>query len=93
MRKLGLLTNSIHRSRSRARINVGSAGPRGRGASAPSPICVESMNQGVCSHTDSERELTGTWCAPEVHLAVEKGYQIIKVHEVYQYPSVRVYNK
>ncbi|KAK3915759.1 putative DNA polymerase [Frankliniella fusca] len=55
--------------------------------------CVESMNQGVCSHTDSERELTGTWCAPEVQLAVEKGYQIMKVHEVYQYPNVRVYNK
>ena len=35
----------------------------------------------VCSHSDSERQITGTWCTPELNKAVEKGYKITYIHE------------
>ena len=37
------------------------------------------------------RALTGTWVKDEVRLAVEKGYRILEIHEVYQY-HVTQYN-
>ena len=46
------------------------------------------MSQELCRHDDpTDRQLLGTWCAPELQLALEMGYQIIAVHEVYQYPG------
>ena len=55
--------------------------------------CCEAQNQNDCSHDNPEdRCLTGTWCAPELHLALQKGYKIMKVHEVYQYPGVKKFN-
>ncbi|KAK3920747.1 putative DNA polymerase [Frankliniella fusca] len=56
--------------------------------------CVETMQEERCTHDDpAQRELTDTWCAPELLLALnEKGYQLIRVHEVYQYPGVMEYN-
>lgn len=54
--------------------------------------CAETMNQESCHHSDKERELRGTWCAPEFQLAVKKGYIISAIHEVYQYPHVKGYN-
>ena len=29
----------------------------------------------VCSHTPEQRQITGTWCTPELEKAVEKGYK------------------
>lgn len=43
--------------------------------------------------TPSERQLTSTWCAPEIHLALEKGYEILRVHEVYQYPRTMQFDE
>ena len=40
-----------------------------------------------CTHTDAERMLRGTWCTPEIEKAIEKGYQIIKIHEVWNFPE------
>jgi hypothetical protein len=41
---------------------------------------------GDCEHTeDEERALTGTWVMDEVRLAVEKGYRILEIYEVYEY--------
>ena len=55
--------------------------------------CTESQNQNECIHDNPEnRYLTGTWCAPELHLAVKKGYTIIRTHEVYQYPGMKQYD-
>ena len=39
----------------------------------------------VCKHSDEERMLTGTWCTPELLKAVEKGYRIIRIHEVWHF--------
>ena len=39
-----------------------------------------------CTHTDAERILRGTWCTPEIEKAVEKGYVIKHIHEVWHFP-------
>ena len=56
--------------------------------------CAETESKELCCHNDPTlRQLTGTWCAPELLLAVhEKGYKIVRVHEVYQYPGTMQYN-
>ena len=35
-----------------------------------------------CPHSDADRTLRGTWCTPELVKAVEKGYTLVKIHEV-----------
>ena len=42
-----------------------------------------------CVHTDTERMLRGCWCTPEIVQAVQKGYKIIKIHEVWNFPQQR----
>ena len=42
-----------------------------------------------CPHTDPQRALTGTWCTPELHKAVEQGYVVLKIHEVWHFPQSR----
>lgn len=39
----------------------------------------------MCGHSREERMLRGTWCTPEIQKAVEKGYQLIKIHEVFHF--------
>jgi len=39
-----------------------------------------------CCHTDEQRTITGTWCTPEINKALEKGYVLKKVHEVWNFP-------
>ena len=44
----------------------------------------------ICSHTDQQRQITGTWCTSELEKAVEKGYQILKIHEVWHFPKTQM---
>jgi hypothetical protein len=47
---------------------------------------VLNLNTKECHHkTDEERALTGTCVIDEVRLAVQKGYRILEIHEVYEY--------
>lgn len=39
----------------------------------------------MCAHSEAERMLRGTWCTPELQKAVEKGYTILKIHEVWHF--------
>ena len=39
-----------------------------------------------CPHPDADRTLRGTWCTPEPVKAVEKGYTLVKIHEVWHFP-------
>ena len=39
----------------------------------------------MCGHSTQQRALRGTWCTPELHKAVEKGYKILKIHEVWHF--------
>lgn len=56
--------------------------------------CVDSESEDICRHDDpSDRQLTSSWCAPELLLALqEKNYVLIAVHEVYQYPETMQYD-
>jgi hypothetical protein len=43
-----------------------------------------------CTHeTVAERALTGTWVLDEIRVAVQHGYEVVKVHEVYEYQETR----
>lgn len=37
-------------------------------------------------HDDTDRVLRGTWCTPELMEAVEQGYHIVRIHEVWHFP-------
>ena len=41
----------------------------------------------VCAHTDAERSLRGTWCTPEILKALDKGYRLLQIHEVWHFPA------
>lgn len=41
----------------------------------------------VCRHTQEERCITGAWCTPELEKALEMGYQILKIYEVWHFPE------
>ena len=38
-----------------------------------------------CNHTDEQRALTGTWCSPELDKAVELGYEVQYIYEVWHF--------
>ena len=38
-----------------------------------------------CVHTEQQRALTGTWCSPELSKAVELGYQVQYIYEVWHF--------
>ena len=39
----------------------------------------------MCTHTDNERMLRGTWATIEIQKAVELGYRVLKIHEVWHF--------
>ncbi|KAJ8909768.1 hypothetical protein NQ315_007965 [Exocentrus adspersus] len=47
--------------------------------------CGEDMNPGSCRHDEEERALVGTWVMDEVNKALEMGYLMLKVYEVWSY--------
>ncbi len=55
--------------------------------------CAVDAHLGICSHTETERALTFTWCTPEINLALQKGYRILKLFEVYHYDESSQYDK
>ena len=44
------------------------------------------QRQHYCMHSDTERMLRGTWCTPELLKAVQMGYVIKRIHEVWNFP-------
>ena len=53
--------------------------------------CVH-IPRAECTHTeDEDRALAGSWVMDEVRLAVQKGYMILEIYEVYEY-QVAQYN-
>lgn len=47
--------------------------------------CGETQNPNDCDHSSEERELSGTWTMVEIRKAIEKGYKIIEMYELWQY--------
>ena len=48
--------------------------------------CTDTLNQNPCTHSEQERAILGTWCHVELMKAIEKGYKILKIHEVWHFP-------
>lgn len=55
--------------------------------------CADTENQDDCRCSDSDRVITGTWCTPELDLAVSKGYTILKFYEVYHFNESSQYDR
>ncbi|OOY49400.1 hypothetical protein BOV97_12840 [Solemya velum gill symbiont] len=55
--------------------------------------CADSENQDPCTCTDEERAMTGTWCTPELQMAVRKGYAILKTYSVYHWEETTQYDE
>lgn len=50
--------------------------------------CCEEQNQSTpCDHTDEQRTLSGCWVSLELLKAIEKGYVVTKVDEVWHFPQ------
>jgi hypothetical protein len=50
--------------------------------------CANDMHQGPCTHEDpEERALTGTWVIPEVRKALQVGYRVTNIYEVWEYQT------
>lgn len=47
--------------------------------------CAAKLSQCSCDHNDKERQFTGAWVMDEVKLVLAKGYQIVKIHEIWEY--------
>ena len=47
--------------------------------------CAERQQQTQCKHTEEERSIVGTWCTNEINKAIEKGYRITKIYEVWNF--------
>ena len=47
--------------------------------------CADTLNQNQCTHLDEERAILGTWCHVELMKAIEKGYEVLKIHEVWHW--------
>lgn len=47
--------------------------------------CALELNQNDCVHSEEERAITGTWVMDEVLKALEKGYRILEIYEVWKY--------
>ena len=49
--------------------------------------CAMLLAQEPCGCSDEERIMLGTWTTFEVKKALQLGYKIVRVHEVYHYPE------
>ena len=47
--------------------------------------CAVSKSMKKCSHSDDERSFIGTWCTNELNVAIQKGYKIQKIYEVWNF--------
>lgn len=54
--------------------------------------CASTYNEEICNHNDIERSLEGTWVSLEVNEAINQGYKILTIYEVWHYASSTKYN-
>ena len=47
--------------------------------------CAEICNQSKCKHTEDQRAFVGTWTTDEFSKAVDKGYKVLEVYEVWHF--------
>ena len=49
--------------------------------------CAKTKQLKKCQHSESERAFIGTWTTDEVNKAIEKGYRITKIYEVWHFEN------
>ena len=54
--------------------------------------CTEKEQQEPCSHSVAYRALMGVWCTPELLAAIDQGYSVLKVYELYNYENFSQYD-
>lgn len=54
--------------------------------------CGKTQNQGNCDNESDERSLVGTWTIGEICKAIEKGYVVLDMYELWEY-NVAPYEK
>ena len=54
--------------------------------------CAESENKSLCSHSVGDPSLSGTWVSVELQKAVQLGYTLLNVYEVWQYDTITKYD-
>lgn len=54
--------------------------------------CADNENQNDCTCSLEERAITGTWCTPEIQMAMSKGYKILSTYEIYHFTESSKYN-
>uniref|UniRef100_A0A8W8MKJ3 Uncharacterized protein n=1 Tax=Magallana gigas TaxID=29159 RepID=A0A8W8MKJ3_MAGGI len=54
--------------------------------------CADDENQNDCTCSLEERAITGTWCTPEIQMAMSKGYTILNIYEVYHFAESSMYD-
>ena len=54
--------------------------------------CGENLSPEPCMCSDTQRTISGTWCTPEIQLALLKGYTLKRVYEVYHFAKTSKYN-
>lgn len=55
--------------------------------------CAERETDDPCDCKVEDRVLIGTWCTPEIQKALECGYELQTVYEVYHWDTVAVYDR
>lgn len=51
--------------------------------------CAEDPNDEDCVHVEDMRHITGTWISDELDKAVNMGYKVVKIHEVWKYKTTQ----
>ena len=54
--------------------------------------CAIECLQSDCLHTEEQRCMSGTWTTPEIMKAIELGYKIIEIYEVWHFSQSSKYN-
>ena len=54
--------------------------------------CAETENQSICNHSVDDRSLSGTWVSVGLQKAVQIGYTLLKLYDVWQYDTITKYD-
>ena len=54
--------------------------------------CAETKQQSTCTHADNKRAFVGTWVSDELKKAVDLGYEVQTIYEVWNFNEVNQYD-
>ena len=54
--------------------------------------CAETKQQSTCTHADNKRAFVGTWVSDELKKAVDLGYEVQTIYEVWHFNEVNQYD-